>query len=107
MGEYAWYDVNSGRQAHEVGTKKPNPWNLYDIHGNVKEWCQDWYGDNYYYYQTQPTQDPQGPTTGSDRVHRGGSFYLDAGYTRSATRGGASPGYRGTYFGARLVRQGP
>ncbi len=68
--EMAWYENNSGNQTHPVGQKKPNAWGLYDMHGNVWEWCADWYDSDY--YRNSPTTDPQGPSTGSSRVHRGG-----------------------------------
>ena len=55
-----------------MGTKKPNAWGIYDMHGNVSEWCQDWYQSNY--YEISPAVDPPGPATGSYHVHRGGSY---------------------------------
>ncbi len=90
LGEYAWYGANSRDKAHPVGEKKSNPWGLYDVYGNVGEWCQDWYDENY--YAGSPMDDPTGPTTGSDRVKRGGSWgtKVAAGY-RSAFRNGDSP----------------
>lgn len=107
LGEYAWYDdnaFNAGEQyAHAVGTKKPNPWDLYDMHGNVWEWVQDWWGD----YPSNAQVDPTGPISGSIRVARGGSFGGNgSGGTRSAIRGGEVPGYRYGNVGARLVRVG-
>ena len=80
-GEVAWYEINSGiivkgksinLKSHPVGTKKPNAWGIYDMHGNVSEWCQDWYQSNY--YEISPAVDPPGPATGSYHVHRGGSY---------------------------------
>jgi len=109
LGDYAWYYDNAlgaGEEyAHEVGTKLPNPWGLYDMHGNVEEWCQDWYDTSY--YATLSTQDPTGPSTGSARVMRGGYFGSYARYVRSAFRDGGSPGFRGSLVGARLLRTGP
>jgi formylglycine-generating enzyme required for sulfatase activity len=108
LGEYAWYVVNAwnvGEEyAHAVGTKLPNPWGLYDMHGNVPEWCQDWYNDTY--YSESPSEDPPGSASGSYRVVRGGAYRYDARYARSAFRGYLSPGNR-LNSGARLVRQEP
>ena len=70
LGEYAWYSGNSGRKTHSVGQKTPNAWDLYDMHGNVWEWCQDWYGD----YPSGSVTDSIGPSSGSRRVIRGGSW---------------------------------
>ncbi len=71
LGDYAWYCENSDRKTHPVGQKKPNAWRLYDMHGNVLEWCQDWYDENY--YKRSPRENPQGPSSGTYRVLRGGS----------------------------------
>jgi formylglycine-generating enzyme required for sulfatase activity len=71
LTNYAWYMDNSGGETHPVGQKLPNPWGLYDIHGNVWEWCQDWFGA----YAGEIALDPQGPATGSSRVIRGGAWY--------------------------------
>ncbi len=88
LGDYAWYTSNSGRKTHTVGTKKPNAWGLYDMHGNVWEWCSDWYKPD---YTTTTVSDPTGPATGSIRVYRGGSWGNYAGQGRSAFRDGGTP----------------
>jgi formylglycine-generating enzyme required for sulfatase activity len=102
LGNYAWYNVNSGSKTNIVGQKLPNPWGLYDMHGNVWEWVQDWYSDSY--YSSSPTLDPQGPTSGSYRVGRGGGWVDIATGARAANRLGLNPGTRYSDFGFRLVR---
>jgi formylglycine-generating enzyme required for sulfatase activity len=100
LGEYAWYKGNSGGKTHPVRKKKPNTWGLYDIHGNVWEWCQDWYG----YYPTRHLVDPTGPESGESNVLRGGSWYNDAGHVRSAVRVGRWRGFRDHGLGFRVAR---
>ena len=100
LGEYAWYNGNSGNRTHPVGEKKPNAWGLYDMHGNVWEWCQDWYDHGY--YAKSPMDDPAGPATGSLRVFRGGCWNYGARYCRSADRNYGGPGYRFHYLGFRV-----
>ncbi|GFO96672.1 hypothetical protein ig2599ANME_0861 [groundwater metagenome] len=102
LGDYAWYYSNSGNKIHEVGQKKPNPWGLYDIHGNVWEWVQDMWHDN---YNGAPTDGSAWEGDGSARVFRGGCWDSGAaGSLRSALRYRARPGYRDGSLGFRLVR---
>ena len=100
--EYAWRSMNSEGKSHPVGQKKPNAWGLYDMHGNVWEWCADWYDHNY--YAKSPTDDPVGPSTGSHRVFRGGSWRSFARNCRSACRGDAVPEYCDYRLGFRVAR---
>ncbi len=96
LDEVGWYDGNSGSKTNEVSQKKPNAWGLHDMHGNVYEWCADWYSDT-----LNGGVDPTGLSSGDDRVFRGGSWYLNASYCRAAYRRGGSPGHRGNRLGFR------
>ena len=97
--EVAWYNQNSDHKTHPVGKKQPNELGLYDMTGNVREWCQDRYGDYTSFAQTNPT----GPSSGSYRVLRGGSWYRYARYCRVASRNYIIPSYRDNDLGFRLV----
>jgi formylglycine-generating enzyme required for sulfatase activity len=102
LTNYAWYGDNSEGQTHPVGQKLPNPWGLYDIHGNVWEWCLDWFGT----YSGGIALDPHGPATGRDRVIRGGGWLCWLEYARncrSAYRNIINPDFRNDYFGFRAV----
>jgi sulfatase modifying factor 1 len=102
MGEYAWFIENvlhvDQRFAHQVGLKKPNAWGLRDMHGNVREWCSDWYDS-----KLRGGRDPVGPSNGSNRVARGGSWSSFPAYCRSANRSFDEPDYRFNYLGFRLA----
>ncbi len=93
----AWWDWNSNGKTHAIKQKLPNAFGLYDMIGNVKEWCFDWYGD----YPSGDVTDPKGPSSGSERVYRGGGWVSNAIYARSALRRMGDPGYRFTSLGFR------
>jgi formylglycine-generating enzyme required for sulfatase activity len=91
LDNFAWFTDNSAKKTHPVAQKKPNPWGLYDMHGNVAEWCQDVYGQGY--YQVSPDKNPRGPADGKQYVLRGGSWKSPAEALRSAFRLGDTPGF--------------
>ena len=101
LEEYAWFDVNSGGKTHTVGELLPNGFWLYDMHGNVWEWCADYWATGY--YAESPSNDPSGPSAGSYRVSRGGHWGYHARGCRSANRGNHSPVTRDYNLGFRLA----
>ena len=103
LGQFAWYDKNAKDKTYPVGRRRPNPWGLYDMLGNVWEWCQDWYGA----YCIDATTDPQGPCAGAARVLRGGSWIDHDQDMRCALRYGDVPGSRYGFNGFRIARDHP
>jgi formylglycine-generating enzyme required for sulfatase activity len=99
LGDYAWFGENSGNQTHPVGEKKANAWGLYDMHGNVWEWCSDCWGK----YPKGSVSDPSGPSEGSYRVNRGGCWGIGAADCRSANRSWLDPSIRNYGYGFRVA----
>ena len=110
-----WYCGNSNQTTHSVAQKNPNPWGLYDMHGNVLEWCQDWYAEygekklkrvnGNWVTLTSPRKDPTGPRSGRDRAVRGGSWFSQARQCRAASRSCWSPDSKRNFIGFRLARE--
>ncbi|MBX3730770.1 MAG: formylglycine-generating enzyme family protein [Candidatus Sumerlaeia bacterium] len=102
LPNYAWFSSNSGNQTQPVRARQPNAWGLYDMHGNVLEWCLDFYVDS---FPGGIETDPAGPSSGWDHVIRGGSFYDEPAYLRSADRSKSAPGNRVKAIGFRVITQ--
>lgn len=110
LGDFAWFADNAAKKTHPVGQKKPNPWGLFDMHGNVAEWCQDVFDKGY--YQASPEKNPRESSEGKEYVLRGGSWKSPADALRSASRIGENPGFSDACLardaiGFRCVRKAP
>ena len=101
LNAHGWYAENSAEKTHDVASKKPNGWGLYDMHGNVWEWCLDWYSEGY--HQEHQSNDPTGPTSGRFRVFRGGCWNFSPSMCRSAIRFRYTPDFGNYYVGLRVV----
>ncbi|MBM4034246.1 MAG: formylglycine-generating enzyme family protein [Planctomycetes bacterium] len=110
LGDHGWFKGNAGGATHPVGQKKPNPWGIHDMHGNVAEWCHDAYAEDA--YAKGESKDPVGPKAGEKRVLRGGSWGVSAEACRSAARNAEAPGFSDVcfgyeHYGFRCVRRAP
>jgi len=105
VGEYAWFYDNSLMETHPVGQRKPNSWGLFDMHGNVMEWCYDWYNESQYQqYAEEEVENPAGPDAGTARVLRGGAWQFGAEATRCAYRNNSAPDAVAGVIGFRICR---
>jgi formylglycine-generating enzyme required for sulfatase activity len=110
LGEFSWFTGNAAKRTHPVGEKKANAWGLYDMHGNVAEWCNDMYGKDF--YGASPAENPRGPTSGKQYVLRGGSWKSNAEALRSSYRLAEEPGFSDACLardaiGFRCARKAP
>jgi len=103
LDAFAWYKKNAQNQTHPVGQLTPNAWGLYDMHGNVHEWCQDWFDRGY--YRQSPSQAPGGPAEGLAKSLRGGDWGSDKWYCRSASRSLSAPSRRSNRVGFRIIKE--